>query len=241
MSPSARPHTAPSLFEFDQVGVKRDSTVVLRDVCASVQPAGITVVVGPSGAGKSTLLRLCNRLDVPTTGQVRFRGQDIASLDPLWLRRRAGMVFQTPTLFPGTVHDNLAIAAPDADHHRYARALDAVALTPAMLYRAADSLSGGEAQRACLARTLVTNPEVLLLDEPTSALDATPKRAFEHLAAGLAAEGMPMLWVTHELPQLRRVADHVLALVDGAPVYTGDPDGLQDLAQLEGFLSEGDP
>lgn len=205
---------------------------------ASTPRIGITVVVGPSGAGKSTLLRLCNRLDVPTTGRVRFRGQDIAGLDPLWLRRRAGMVFQVPTLFAGTVRDNLAIAAPDADEDRYARALQAAALDPVMLDRAADSLSGGEAQRACLARTLVTDPDVLLLDEPTSALDATPKRAFERLAAGLAAEGMPMVWVTHELPQMRRVADHVLALVDGALVHAGDPEELHDVPALEAFLSE---
>lgn len=211
---------------------------MLRDVSASTRPTGTTVVVGPSGAGKSTLLRLCNRLDVPTSGRVWFRGRDIASLDPLWLRRRAGMVFQVPTLFAGTVRDNLAIAAPDAEQDRYARALDAVALDPVMLDRAADSLSGGEAQRACLARTLVTDPDVLLLDEPTSALDATPKRAFESLAADLAAEGMPMVWVTHDLAQMRRVADHVLALVDGALVHAGDPDGLHDIPALEGFLSE---
>jgi len=234
--------SAPDLFEFGEVWVERDGALVLRDVCASIRTAGITVVVGPSGAGKSTLLRLCNRLDVPTTGKIRFRGRDLAGLDPLKLRRRAGMVFQRPTLFAGTVRDNLAIAAPGAGDDRYARALQDAALDPAMLDRDADSLSGGEAQRACLARTLVTDPEVLLLDEPTSALDAAPKRGFEQLAAELAGHGMPMVWVTHDLAQLRRVADHVLALVDGALVYAGDPDGLHEVAALQVFLSnEGGP
>lgn len=229
---------APDLFAFDHVGVDRDGAAVLTDVCVRVPASGITVVVGPSGSGKSTLLRLCNRLDVPTTGTVAYRGDDVAGLDPLELRRRVGMVFQTPTLFAGTVRDNLAVAAPDGDDDRYATALAAVALDPALLDRDADSLSGGEAQRACLARTLVADCEALLLDEPTSALDAAPKHAFERLAAGLAGQGMPLLWVTHELAQLRRIADRVLALVDGALVYTGPPDGLHDVAALEAFLSD---
>ena len=87
---------APALFEFDHVGVERDQTSILRDVHTAVPNTGITVLVGPSGAGKTTLLRLCNRLDIPTTGSVRFRGADVATIDPLWLRRRAGMVFQRP-------------------------------------------------------------------------------------------------------------------------------------------------
>ncbi len=170
------------LFRFEHVAVERDRSVILSDVDASIPCVGITAVVGPSGAGKSTLLRLCNRLEVPTSGRVRFRGDDVAALDPLRLRRRVGMVFQTPTLFGGSVRDNLAVAAPDANDQRYVAALESAAVDPAMLDRAAASLPGGEAQRVCLARTLVSEPEVLLLDEPTSALDATPRLAFEQLA-----------------------------------------------------------
>ncbi|WP_205745843.1 ATP-binding cassette domain-containing protein [Egibacter rhizosphaerae] len=212
---------------------------MLTDVCAQVPASGITVVIGPSGAGKSTLLRLCNRLDVPTTGTVTYRGADLAGLDPLELRRRVGMVFQTPTPFAGTVRDNLVVAAPAGDDDRFAAALTAAALDPALLDRDADSLSGGEAQRACLARTLVADCEALLLDEPTSALDAAPKHAFERLAVDLAARGTPMLWVTHELAQLQRIADGVLALVDGALVHAGTPEGLRDVAELDTFLSDG--
>ncbi|MPZ88713.1 MAG: ATP-binding cassette domain-containing protein [Nitriliruptorales bacterium] len=230
----------PDLFVFDRVRVDRDGTRILHDVCAQAPSAGITVVAGPSGAGKTTLLRLCNRLEVPSAGSVRYRGHDIAAVNPLWLRRRVGMVFQQPTLFGGTVRDNLAVARPDGEDSHYRRALRQAALDPGMLARAAASLSGGEAQRACLARTLVTEPQVLLLDEPTAALDAAPKRSFERLARQLAAAGMPMLWVTHDLGQLRRVADHVMALVAGAIVYTGKPDGLERVAALESFLSEGD-
>jgi putative ABC transport system ATP-binding protein len=233
-------HVAPALFEFDHVGVERDQVTILRDIQAMVPNGGITVLVGPSGAGKTTLLRLCNRLDVPTTGAVRFRGADVATIDPLRLRRRAGMVFQRPTLFGGSLRDNLAVALPGANDGRYVRALRAAALDPALLDRPAAALSGGEAQRACLARTLVTEPEVLLLDEPTAALDAGPRTAFERLSIELASTGIPMLWVTHDLAQMRRIADHVLALADGTLVYSGPVDGLRHVSALRGFLSEGD-
>ena len=95
------------LFTFEHIRVDGPHGPLLTDVDGGVPTRGVTVVVGPSGAGKSTLLRLCNRLEVPTTGRVRFRGDDVAGLDPLHLRRRVGMVFQRPTPFAGTVRDNL--------------------------------------------------------------------------------------------------------------------------------------
>jgi putative ABC transport system ATP-binding protein len=225
------------LFEFEHVGVERDGTPLLHDISAAVPDHGITAIAGHSGAGKTTLLRLCNRLEVPSTGTVRFRGRDVCTLDPLWLRRRAGMVFQQPVLFGGTLRDNLAVALPGGNDETYARALRAAALDPVLLQRSAATLSGGEAQRACLARTLVTGPEVLLLDEPTSALDAAPRTAFERLATELAADGMPMLWVTHDLAQLRRIADHVLVLGAGTVVYSGDADGMGGAEALRDLLA----
>jgi putative ABC transport system ATP-binding protein len=153
----------------------------LRGVDLSVGAGEFVAVVGPSGSGKSTLLRLCNRLEVPTEGRVLFRGDDVAGFDPLRLRRTVGMVFQRPTLFGGTVRDNLEVARPGAGDARYAAALESAALDPSFLDRQADELSGGEAQRACLAHTLLTDPEVVLLDEPTSALDHEATLALERL------------------------------------------------------------
>lgn len=230
------PRPQVALFTFEQVSVAKAHGRMLREVTAAVPAAGITVVAGPSGAGKTTLLRLCNRLEVPSSGTVRLRGADLADLDPLALRRRVGMVFQQPTMLAGTVRDNLAVAAPDAGDDRYRQALRRAALDPAFLHRPAGQLSGGEGQRAALARTLVTQPEVLLLDEPTSALDAGPKLAFEQVARSLAAAGMPILWVTHEAEQLRRLADYVLVLVDGRVHVSGPPKGLDGpvAALLEG-------
>jgi putative ABC transport system ATP-binding protein len=92
----------PAAFEFTKVSVLRAGRRVLDEVTASIPAAGITVVSGPSGAGKTTLLRLCNRLEVPDAGMVRYRGRPLDELDPLALRRRVGMVFQRPIPFPTT-------------------------------------------------------------------------------------------------------------------------------------------
>ena len=202
-------------FEFERVTVRRAGRVVLDEITAGIPAAGITVVSGPSGAGKTTLLRLCNRLEVPDGGTVCYRGRPLDELDPLELRRRVGMVFQRPVPFPGTVADNLAVARPDAVTGELITALERVALDPGLLGQEARTLSGGELQRMCLARTLVTQPETLLLDEPTSALDAQPKRTFENTARDLAAQGISIIWVTHDEAQAARIADQTYQLRDG--------------------------
>src|SRR6516164_6062814 len=202
-------------FDFERVTVVRADRRVLDEVTASIPAAGITVVSGPSGAGKTTLLRLCNRLEIPDAGIVSYRGQPLDELDPLALRRRVGMVFQRPTPFPGTVADNLAVARPDAETAEMSAALERVALDPGLLGQEARTLSGGELQRVCLARTLVTGPETLLLDEPTSALDEQPKLVFEDTARALAAQGITLVWVTHDNAQARRIADRTYWLRDG--------------------------
>ncbi|MGH3970271.1 MAG: ATP-binding cassette domain-containing protein, partial [Mycobacterium sp.] len=166
--------------------------------------------------GKSTLLRLCNRLEVPTTGTVSFCGDDIAGIDPLWLRRRVGMCFQRPTPFPGTIADNLRAADPDASDAQLTETLARVALTGSWLDRDATALSGGEAQRMCLARTLMAEPQVLLLDEPTSAVDADAAQVIERAVRELADDdAIPALWVTHDSAQAERIADRVLYIEHG--------------------------
>ena len=160
------------MFEFLDVVVERQGVRALDGLTAAIPGRGVTAVFGPSGSGKSTLLRLCNRLEVPTSGTVSFYGKDVAGIDPLWLRRRVGMCFQRPTPFPGKVADNLRAADPVASDARMRDTLARVGLTGSWLDRDATALSGGEAQRMCLARTLTAQPQVLLLDEPTSAVDS---------------------------------------------------------------------
>ena len=151
---------------------------------------------------------------------MRFRGEDVATVDIRAHRRRVGMVFQAPVAFPGTLLENLQIADPDATPEL----LERVHLDPAMAGRDAGTLSGGEAQRLVLARCLATRPEVLLLDEPTSALDGAATRRLEALVRELA---LPSIWVTHDVDQLRRLADHVVVIVGGRWERDGGVDEIE--------------
>ncbi len=205
----------------------------------TVPDDGVTVIVGPSGSGKSTLLRCCNRLEMPTAGRVLLRGDDVAEQDPLRLRRRVGMVFQRPTPFPGSVLENLRVAEPGLDEAAAVQVLEAVGLDDGFLGRPATELSGGEAQRVCLARTLVTGPEVVLMDEVTSSVDPAARVGLETLARNLAARDVRVLWVTHDLEQMRRLADSVLVVIRGRIAYAGPRTTLQQAASpaVRGFLA----
>jgi len=193
---------------------------ILDEVDLTIDLKGVTVVVGASGSGKSSLLRIANRLSAPTAGAVTLDGVDLASVDPLELRRRVGMMFQTPVLFAGSVADNLAVATRDLDRRAATRALERCGLDPGLLDREADQLSGGEAQRMCTARTLLTDPRVVLMDEVTSALDPAARTHTEALARQLANEGIAVVWVTHDLDQARRLGDRIVVL-DAGRVLTG--------------------
>jgi putative ABC transport system ATP-binding protein len=212
----------PPLFALEDVTVAGAQRPRLAGVSLTVGDGGITVLRGPSGSGKSTLLRLLNRLAAPDAGVVRYRGEDLAARDVLAHRREVGMVFQAPVLFPGTVADNLEVAEPAPDEDR-AALLERCGLAPAFLAREAATLSGGEAQRACLARALATRPRVLLMDEPTSALDGDATRVIEGLARRLAGEdGVPIVLVTHDRAQAARLGDRIVELREGRVVAAAE-------------------
>lgn len=234
-TPSSReaiPPADPAIptFSFDDVSVSFGDTRVLRSLNLQVPGSGITVVVGPSGSGKSTLVRLCDRLIDPTSGVVRFRGSDLRDLDVLELRRKIGLVFQRPVVFAGSTGDNLAIAGV-TDPGRQREILAAVELGgEEILSREAAALSGGEAQRLCLARTLMAGPEVLVTDEPTASLDHHSAQILEELARDASRSGTPILWVTHDIAQMERLGDLGVVLVGGRVVATGSPQELLDSA-----------
>jgi putative ABC transport system ATP-binding protein len=217
VSPVVPASAAEAVFGFDDVGVRVGARHILRSIDLAVAGRGITVILGPSGSGKSMLTRLTNRLLDPSSGTVSFRGTDVRRLDVLELRRRVGMVFQRPTLFDGSVHDNLA-ATGVRDDVAYAEILRRVGLGDSVLGRDSSTLSGGEAQRVCLARALLMQPKVLVADEPTASLDHASTLVLERLARGLADSGVPVLWVTHDLAQAERIADHRVTLDDGRVV-----------------------
>jgi len=222
---------------FEDVVVDGAGGRVLDGVTAEVAEGSLTGLAGPSGAGKTTMLRLVNRLSVPDSGRVSYRGRAVAALDVLELRRRVGLVFQRPVLLGGTIADNLRLAAPDETPAGLGAALERVGLDRSFLRRPATDVSGGEAQRVCVARTLLTRPDVLLLDEPTTGLDATPRRRFEELIGELVGDGLTALWVTHDTDQLVRLADRVLILIAGRIRFNGAPAGLAGAPHLRAFLT----
>jgi putative ABC transport system ATP-binding protein len=212
-------------FEIRSVSLERPGAGrVLHEVSLAIPSGRFTALVGASGSGKTSLLRLLNRLDEPTSGEILFRGRPHAELPVRELRRRVGFVFQAPVLFPGTVRDNLQVAAeiaacPEADlGPRFRDALDAAELDPELLEREGERLSGGERQRVTLARALVSRPEALLLDEPTSALDpATADRLVDTIARMSRERGLTVVMVTHRHQEALRAAD-LAALMDGGRV-----------------------
>ncbi|MGE5211105.1 MAG: ATP-binding cassette domain-containing protein [Acidobacteriota bacterium] len=209
--------SSPDAFEL--VGVSAgpvDGDPILRSIDLVIPANGVTILAGPSGAGKSTLLRLLNRLDDPVAGEIRWRGRALTEWAPTELRRQVAMVSQRPPLFAGTVLDNLRVARADVDAERAGHVLEHVGLDPELLGQEAESLSGGEAQRMCVARALLTEPAVLLADEPTAALDRAARATVEDLGRMLADSGVAVIWVSHDTDQLRRLANHVIVLADGA-------------------------
>jgi ABC-type multidrug transport system fused ATPase/permease subunit len=217
-----------SALELKEVSLSRGGRVVLRDASASFRRHAVTGIVGPSGAGKTSLLRCLNRLEEPDSGSIALDGVDIATLDPIELRRRVGMIFQTPALFEGGVRANLVYGLDAVTEDELAAALEAASLDRAFLDRDSSALSVGQAQRVCIARALVRKPEVLLMDEPTSALDRDASARIEELVGSLNGRGLTVVLVTHDLDQTRRVCDRAVLLVDGSITAKGSPEDVTD-------------
>ena len=206
---------------------------VLRGIDLSVNEGEVVCVIGPSGSGKSTMLRCINLLETPTDGSVTVDGYTLTDkkADINKIRRNIGMVFQQFNLFPHlTVEENITMAPvdtktiPDKNEAKNVAAslLERVGLLDkAKAYPA--SLSGGQQQRVAIARALAMKPDVMLFDEPTSALD--PEMVGEVLAVmkELAAEGMTMIVVTHEMGFAREVSDRVIFIDEGVIMEEGTP------------------
>jgi putative ABC transport system ATP-binding protein len=195
-------------FEYRDVRVDGDDGPIVEHFSARIPRDGLTAMVGPSGAGKTTLLRLLNRLDDPDAGEVLFDERDVREYDVLELRRRVQYVGQVPVTFPGTVAENLAVAANGEID--FERLLERVGLSPTLVTRQADVLSVGEAQRLSLARALACGPDSLVLDEPTSALDTVSKAGVERLIRSLADDHLTVVLVTHDPAQAADLADRVV-------------------------------
>ena len=202
-----------------------DGAALVDDVTLEVEAGDVFVVFGPSGAGKSSLLRLLNRLDEPTTGTVLLEGTDYRTLAPRTVRRRVGLVPQQPTLLEGTVADNVTwgprLRDAPVDRDRMGELLDRLGLA-GVQGRDAGSLSGGEAQRVAIARTLFNDPDIVLLDEPASSLDTAAAERVEALLADvMAIYSLTAVLVTHDADRARRLGTRGVRLEEGHVVQAG--------------------
>jgi len=212
----------------------------VRGVSMEIQRGEVVVIVGPSGSGKSTVLRCLNMLEIPTSGTIRIDGAEVtdpkADLDAM--RAETGMVFQQFNLFPHlTVLENITLAQrkvrnrskQDADTEAR-RQLQRVGI-PEKADAYPRQLSGGQQQRVAIARSLAMGPKVMLFDEPTSALDPEMVKEVLDVMLELAAAGMTMVVVTHEMGFARAAADRVVFIDEGIFVEQGTPDELFDHAR----------
>ena len=205
---------------------------VLRDIDFTVHPGDVTSIIGASGSGKSTLLRCINLLETPTGGEILFHGENITGkgVKASSYRAKVGMVFQSFNLFNNmTVLDNCMIGqvkvlkkSKDAARENAMKYLDRVGMAP-YINAKPRQMSGGQKQRVAIARALAMEPEVLLFDEPTSALDPEMVGEVLEVMQSLAADGMTMLVVTHEMAFARDVSNHVVFMSEGVICEEGDP------------------
>lgn len=197
----------------------------------NIEREKITALIGPSGAGKSTLLQILNFIESPDKGNINFDGLDlnINKLD-INIRRQISMVFQKPILFNSTVYENIAYSLKirkkpkNVIKERVEEIVNLIGLTDKANQNAL-TLSGGEAQRVAMARSIIIRPKVLLLDEPTSNLDPANIVLIEKLIKHAKSEyKTSIIIVTHNMHQAKRLSDNVVFLLDGKVVEYGQAD-----------------
>lgn len=234
MVAATNPQTSKAKLEVRHLNAWFGVTRAIKDISLSVEERSVLAIIGPSGCGKSTFVRCLNRMHelIPgarSEGEVILDGEDVYSVDPVHLRRRVGMVFQRPNVFPTmSIRDNvvagLRLNRVRADYEAIVeRTLKQTALWDEVKDRLDESgmrLSGGQQQRLCIARALAVEPEVLLMDEPASALDPIATAKIEELIDELK-EQYTIVIVTHNMQQAIRVSDFTAFLYLGELIEHG--------------------
>jgi putative ABC transport system ATP-binding protein len=220
-----------SIFSIENISFSVDSLNILNNISLNIRDNDFIVLLGPSGSGKSTFLRMLNCLNSPTSGEIYFHDNLLSEYDTVELRKKVGMVFQSPTMISGTVKDNLILtlqwnkSADIINDSELIKILDQVGLDSSFLDKDAKALSGGEQQRIALARVLLNKPEVLLLDEPTANLDHQLSQKILRLVFELYKKlGLTVVLVSHHHSEIQNFAKQVVILIDGKIVEQGGND-----------------
>jgi ABC-type polar amino acid transport system ATPase subunit len=253
MTADATPEASATIARMQGINKWYGAYHALRDIDLTVASGERVVICGPSGSGKSTLVRTVNLLEPFQQGRLHVCGVDVGADEITRAARRAvnrrvGMVFQQFNLFPHmTVLQNLTVGpvwgsgvARDEVHELATHYLERVGLTD-QAHKHPAQLSGGQQQRVAIARALCTRPKLILFDEPTASLDPEMVNEVLQTMENLAAEGMTMMVVTHEMAFARRVADRVIFMDQGQIIETAAPDDFFDRPQsprLRSFLGQ---
>ena len=203
---------------------------VLKNISYTINKGDVISIIGPSGSGKSTLLRCINLLEVPTNGEIIFKGVNIQNTNINKIRENMGMVFQHFNLFPHmTVLENITLTPIKVKNMDKDKAKD-IAIDLLKKVGLSDkkdsypsSLSGGQKQRIAIARALAIKPHVLLFDEPTSALDPEMVKEVLNVIKELAQEGMTMIIVTHEMNFAKQVSNQIIFMDMGEIIEVNEP------------------
>ena len=207
------------VLECQNISYKVENKSILKDISFSVDMGDYISIVGPSGSGKSTMLKLLGHLLSPTEGTLLYKNQNYVSYSPLELRKQIAYCFQTPYLFGHTVEENLhfpfIVEHMPPNTEKIEQLLAQFQLPSQIVEESVQNLSGGEKQRLSLIRTLLLNPQVLLLDEPTSALDEKNTQILEKTFQQLNQSGTTIVLVTHSLEQSQNYSNKRLTFIDG--------------------------
>ena len=223
----------PRMIHLEKISKEYDGVTVLSDINLYILKKEFVTLLGPSGCGKTTTLRIIGGFEYPTTGRVIYEGKDITDLPPY--KRRVNTVFQKYALFPHlNVHDNIAFGLklkkmPRAEiNRRVDKMLDLVNMN-GYGKRSVDSLSGGQQQRIAIARSLVNEPDVLLLDEPLGALDLKLRKEMQLELKSMQQQlGITFLYVTHDQEEALTMSDTIVVMNAGRILQIGTPKNIYD-------------
>ncbi len=215
-------NTEEIIFEVKNLNLYYGDKKALKDINIEIYKNKVTAFIGPSGCGKSTFLRCFNRMNdlienTKVEGEIKYKGNNILDINPIYLRTKVGMVFQSPNPFPMSIYNNViyGLKCQGVKNKKELKEICIESLEKAALYNevkdrlkdSALSLSGGQKQRLCIARCIALSPDVILMDEPTSALDPIATSKVEELIRELKKE-FTIIIVTHNMQQATRISDY---------------------------------